>query len=154
MKSARLEKSSGRQNLLLILDSNIYIFALGAIREPSCEKLLEKIVISNAISLRIPRLIIDEVNNNLTPEAFKEFILFINGLTEIDEDNIIPFELGAKYESMGLKAADAFIGAYVEWTGADALVTENRHFLTRQGSLPFKIINAQNCLKFIKSSRL
>jgi len=137
--------------LFLVLDSNIYIFALGAVREPLCEKVLEKIVRSaNRLTLRIPRLIVEEISNNLTPEAFREFILFINDLTRIDEDNLIPFALGAKYEAMGLKSADAFIAAYVEWTGADALVTENRHFLTRRRDLPFKIINAENCLKFIK----
>lgn len=137
--------------MFLVLDSNIYIFALGAVREPLCEKVLEKIVRSaNRLTLRIPRLIVEEISNNLTPEAFREFILFINDLTRIDEDNLIPFALGAKYEAMGLKSADAFIAAYVEWTGADALVTENRHFLTRRRDLPFKIINAENCLKFIK----
>ena len=137
--------------MLLVLDSNIYIFALGAAREPLCEKVLEKIVRSaNRLTLRIPRLIVEEISKNLTPEAFREFILFINDLTRIDEDNLIPFALGAKYEAMGLKSADAFIAAYVEWTGADALVTENRHFLTRRRDLPFKIINAENCLKFIK----
>jgi predicted nucleic acid-binding protein len=110
------------------------------------------LISSSDILLRIPRLIIEEVHNNLTPEAFKEFILFINTLTKIDEDINVPFELGAKYEAKGLKPADAFIAAYAEWTGADVLVTENRHFLSRQSNLPFKVINAENCLKLIKLS--
>lgn len=136
--------------MLLILDSNEYIFALGAVRDKVCEKLLEQISESSKdIFLRIPRLILDEVHNNLTPEAFKEFILLINRLTVIDEDSEVPFEFGAKYESLGFKPADAFIAAYVEWTGADALVTENRHFLSRQANLPFKVMNAENCLKIL-----
>ena len=134
--------------MLLILDSNEYIFALGAIRDPLCEKLLERISeYPRSISLRIPRLIIEEVRNNLTPEAFKEFMILINTLTTIDEDIEVPFELGAKYEAKGLKPADAFIAAYTEWTGADALVTENRHFLSRQTDLPFKVLAAEGCLK-------
>src|SRR3990172_10359465 len=40
--------------------------------------------------------------------------------------------------------------AYLEWTGADILVTENRHFLRNFSSLPFKILNAAGCIKLIK----
>lgn len=136
--------------MLLILDSNEYIFALGAVRDRVCEKLLEKILErSKDIFVRIPRLIIEEVRNNLTPEAFKEFMLFINKFSRIDEDIEVPFELGAKYEAKSLKPADSLIAAFVEWTGADVLVTENRHFLSRQSSLPFKVFNAETCLKII-----
>jgi predicted nucleic acid-binding protein len=149
-KSVRPEKNSGRKNLLLILDSNEYILALGAERDRLCEELLEKIAErSDAISLRIPRLIVEEIRNNLTPETFKEFIICINKLTRVDEDIEIPFELGAKYESLGFKPADAFIAAYAEWTGADALVTENRHFITRHSGLPFRILRAVDCLKLL-----
>ncbi len=139
--------------MLVILDSNEYIFALGSIRDPLCEKLLQNIVDhSGYLFIRISRLIVEEVRNNLTPEAFKEFILLINKFTKIDEDIEIPFELGAKYETKGLKPADALIAAYVEYTGAEILVTENRHFLSRQSDLPFKVINAEKCLKLIRSS--
>ena len=136
--------------MLLILDSNEYIFALGSVRDPVCVKLLEKIIEhSDEISLRIPRFIVEEVRNNLTAEAFKEFIISINKLTRIDEDIFVPFEIGAKYESLGLKPADAFIAAYTEWIGADVLVTENRHFLTRK-NLPFKVLTAKDTLKILK----
>ena len=97
-------------------------------------------------------MIVDEVGRNLSLEEFREFIEFINNITQIDEDIYVPFELGAKYESMGLNSSDAFIAAYVEWTGADALVSENRHFLSRHSRLSFKILSAENCLKLIKSS--
>ncbi len=139
--------------MLLILDSNEYIFSFGSIRDPSCEKLLDTILEhAGKISIRLPRLITEEVRNNLTPEAFKEFILFVHTFTTIDEDKVIPFELGAKYEGKGLKPADSLIAAYAQWTGADFLVSENRHFLSRQSNLPFKVINAEHCFKFIKSS--
>lgn len=136
--------------MLLILDSNEYIFALGAVRESASEKLLERILERpKDISIRIPRLIVEEVRNNLTPEAFKEFMLLINKLAGIDEDTEVPFEFGAKYEAKGLKPADAFIAGFLEWTGADALVTENRHFLSRHTLLPFKVLNAEDCLKLL-----
>jgi len=139
--------------LLLILDINEYIFALGAIRDPLCEKLLSEVAeLYGDISLRIPRLIANEVRPNLTPEAFKEFIIFIHKFTTIDENSEVPFALGVKYETLGLNPADAFIAAYTEWTGAETLVTENRHFLSRHSPLPFKILSAESALKYIKSS--
>jgi predicted nucleic acid-binding protein len=139
--------------LLLVLDSNEYIFAFGIFKKPTCEMLLDTILDTfPAHSVRIPRLIIEEVNRHLTPEEFKEFIDFVTNLTTIDEDFVVPFELGVRYELKGLKPSDAFIAAYVEWTGADALVTENRHFLSRHSNLPFKILNAEDCLNLIKSS--
>ena len=79
----------------------------------------------------------------------KDLLVSINTLTKIDEDTEVPFELGAKYETKGLKPADAFIAAYTEWVGADALVTENRHFLSLHSNLPFKVVTAETCLKLI-----
>jgi hypothetical protein len=93
-----------------------------------------------------------EVQRNITPEETTEFIRFLNLLADVDEDIVVPFELGSKYESTGLKSADAFIAAYTEWVGAEALVSENRHFLSRRSDLPFKVLTAEHCLRFIKHS--
>ena len=140
--------------MLLVLDSNEYIFALGILKKPASKMLVDAILDASSIhSIRIPRLITEEVGRHLTPEEFREFIEFITNLTTIDEDFVVPFELGAKYELEGLKSADAFIAAYTEWTGADVLVTENRHFLRHHSNLPFKILNAEECLRFIQSSK-
>lgn len=89
----------------------------------------------------------------MSPEEFAEFIEFILSLTVIAEDFVVPFELGVKYEASRFKPADAFIAAYVEWTGSDALVTENRHFLRQRDNLPFKVLNAADCLPLIRASR-
>jgi len=88
----------------------------------------------------------------LNHSEFREFFEFISYLTVIDEDFLVPFEFGARYEAKGFKEADALIAAYTEWVGADALVTENRHFLSRNPNLSFKVLNAENCLKFITAS--
>lgn len=139
--------------MLLVLDSNQYIFGFGTPRKSSCNNLLYIITnFSPAYSIRIPRLIITEVSRKLTHEEFREFIAFVTNLTTIDEDFVVPFELGARYEMHGMKPADAFISAYVEWTGAEILVTENRHFLSRHSNLPFRVLNAEDCLKIIKPS--
>ncbi len=139
--------------MLLVLDSNEYIFGFGIARKSSCKELLDAITETPAHTIRIPRLIVEEVGRHLTPEEFREFVEFIISLTDIDEDFVVPFELGAKYETEGLKPADAFIAAYVEWTGADALITENRHFLRQHSDLPFKVFTASSSLKFIRPSR-
>ncbi len=113
-------------------------------------KLLEKLLETrHSHTVRLSRTIFDEVKRNLSPEYFREFINFINAFTTIDEDFLIPFELGAKYEIRGFKIADAFIAAYAEWVEADVLVTENRHFLNRHSDLPFKVLTAEKCLKLI-----
>lgn len=133
--------------MLLVIDSNVYIFAFGLLKERSCETLIEFIRDKYPLhTVRISRIIVDEVRAHLTPESFNEFVLFINELMIIDEDSIVPFELGIKYELKEFKPADAFISAYTEWIGADVLVTENRHFLTRDKDMPFKVVTAAQIL--------
>ena len=134
----------------LVIDSNEYIFAFGPLKEPVSLRLLEKLLeTDHSHTVRIPRTIFEEVKRNLLPESFHEFISFVNALTTIDEDIVVPFELGVKYEIKGLKPSDAFIAGFTEWVGADALVTENRHFLNRHPDLPFKVLSANKCLKLM-----
>ena len=126
-----------------VLDANVYIFAFGIARHAGCASLLSRLAEQReAHTIRVCRTIVEEVRDHLTPQEFREFILFIQALTFIDEDAFVPFELGSKYEWKGLKPADAFIAAYTEWVGADALLTENRHFLSRQTDLPFRVLTA------------
>lgn len=136
--------------MLLVLDTNEYVFAFGTSKKSSCKTLIAKLATSpSKYKLRISRLIVEEVKRNLVPELFREFIEFIPALTNIDEDIVVPFEIAFKYETKGFKPADAFIAAYTEWVGADVLVTENQHFLTRHLGLPFKVLTAEKCLKLI-----
>ncbi len=134
----------------LVLDANEYIFGLGFIKKRSCESLLEFLTDNfSSHSISICRTIVEEVRTNLMPKEFHSFIRFINLFTTIDEDFLVPFELGARYELKGLKEADALIAAYAEWAGAGALITENRHFLSRNPDLPFKVLTAEKYLKLI-----
>ena len=94
-------------------------------------------------------MIIEEIRRNLAGDIFREVLTLIQGLTQIDEDIVVPFELGDKYELAGLKPADALIAAYTEWVGAEALVTENRHFLSRRSDLPFRVLTAEQILKIL-----
>ncbi|MBU0878712.1 MAG: hypothetical protein KKD55_03765 [Candidatus Omnitrophica bacterium] len=134
----------------LVLDTNEFIGALDVVKNPASEILLNRLIESfPKHTVYIPRTIINEVRRNLTPSIFVEFIQIIPSIATIDEDIVVPFEIGIKYEFMGLKPADAFIAAYSEWIKADALITENRHFLSRKANLPFKILTAENCLKIL-----
>jgi len=136
--------------LLFVIDSNVYIFGFGFVKVPACSNLILTIIEKyNLHTLRISRRIVEEVRSHLSPEDFAKFIKVINILTKIDEDFVVPFEIAVKYEAKGFKPADAFIAAYTEWVGADALVTENRHFLSLHSNLPFKVVTAEKCLKLI-----
>ena len=49
-------------------------------------------------SLRLPGTVFEEVKRNLSAEAFKEFILLLlSANIPIDEDALVPFELGMKW---------------------------------------------------------
>lgn len=96
----------------LVLDTNIYVFAFSEAEIPSCVRLLEAASIANA-SIHVARTIIREVQDNLRPILFKEFILFIHKAAHLEEDNVVPF-------------------------------------LSRQPNLPFKVLTAEKCLKFLK----
>jgi len=132
----------------LVLDSNEYLFAFGAARQLPSVTLFDWLLSHRTeFTIRVPRLIVEEIRRNLSVETFREVLALISLLTTIDEDFLVPFELGAKYERRSLKPADAFIAAYVEWVGADALISENRHFLTRQAELPLRVMTAQRFLE-------
>ena len=134
----------------LVIDSNEYIFAFGPAKTDASLKLIERLLETrHSHIVLLPRTIFEEVKRNLSPEYLREFISFINAFTTIDEDFLIPFEIGAKYEAKGFKEADALIAAYAEWVAADALITENRHFLHHHPNLPFKILTSEKCLKII-----
>ena len=140
--------------MLLVLDSNEYIFSFGLFKNRASNELLD-IIVDNFPShiLRLPRLVANEVRRNLSLEEYNDFINFVNSLTFIDENFVVPFETGFKYETLGLKPADSFIAAYAEWVGADALVSENRHFLKRTDNLPFAVITAEECLRLMALPR-
>ena len=136
--------------MLLVLDSNEYLSAVGLTRKIPCARLLDVLIERYPIHrIRIPRLIVTEVRRHLSPQAFKEWLTSMLAVAVVDEDFDVPFELGAKYEMRGLKPADAFIAAYTEWVGAELLVSENRHFLTRHADLPFQVLTAEQALKKI-----
>lgn len=134
-----------------ILDSNEYIFAFGTSKATSILELFENFRSHpTRYSIHICRSIVNEVYRNTTESDFQDFFKFISAITSIDEDYLVPFELGAKYENLGLKPGDAFIAAYAEYIKVELLVSENRHFLVRRSDLPFRVVTSMECLKYLK----
>lgn len=130
--------------MLLVLDSNEFLFALGLFPKPACQRLIKQLIQRRPRdTVRIPRTVVREVLRHLAPAGAREFFRIMDALGQIDENYVVPFELGNRYELLGLKPADAFIAAYAEWVGAEALISENRHFLTRHADLPFRVLTAQ-----------
>lgn len=140
------------RHLLIVLDTNEYIFGIGAAKKPSCERLLDLVIEeAEALSVRIVRRIIDEVESNLSEIGRKTFFSFISAVAEIDEDHVVPYVFEHQYEIMGFKPADAFIAAYVQWVEADYLITENRHFLEIGGYDVAAFLAHQSVEKLLKS---
>ena len=135
-----------------VLDSNEYIFAFGISKETTILALFEQFRSHpTRYSIHVCRSIINEVYRNTSESEFQDFFDFISKITSIDEDYTVPFELGAKYENLGLKPGDAFIAAYADYFKAEFLVSENRHFLSRRSDMPFRVVSASDCLKSLKS---
>ncbi len=129
----------------VVLDSNEFVFAFQERREIQVK--LFKSVSPNEIFL--PHLILREVIRNISFSSKNDMWEFRNGLFSIFnviDDYIVPTSLVSKYREHGLKDADALIGAFTEYIGADVLITENRHFLREVNITEFEIVSAQQFL--------
>jgi predicted nucleic acid-binding protein len=131
----------------IVLDTNEYVMAFGRPRVATCEAVVEAVVGGKkGCDLRLLRTIADEVQSNLAPDACSRFYATVLPITSIDEDWVVPEGLAEGYGSLGLKEADAQIAAYAEHVAADYLVSENRHFLSRRGNLPFQVVTGKEFL--------
>ena len=61
-----------------------------------------------------------------------------------------PEELILKYINLGFAEEDAAIAACVEWVGAEYLISENRHFLSRSEQVAFEIVDAETALSLLQ----
>ena len=105
-----------RNLLRLVLDTNEYLFTIGISEKPSCVKLLPLLLKSYPdVQIFLPRLIFNELKANCRPSTFRNLIKLIRPITRFHENWEIPFSLVVKYQTLGLKEADAFIAAYAQW---------------------------------------
>jgi len=110
------------------IDSNQFILALTR-ADPDAEDLMLNLA---EFDVFIPRLVMKEVGRNLDAEQVRYLHQLIADNPRFHIiDASIPPELIEKYIALGLPAkADALIGAFTEWVGAQYLISDNRHFLS------------------------
>ncbi len=130
------------QSITVILDSNEYIFGFRDKTSDSAS-LLTKI---KFFKLKIPEIIIQEVDRNLSKDLQKKFYQFIRDYAEVAFE-LPPEDLLEKYRAKGLKNADSLIGAYCEFLDVDLFISENRHFLADFHPKTFKVLSASDFLK-------
>ncbi|MDZ7265379.1 MAG: hypothetical protein ONB16_12395 [candidate division KSB1 bacterium] len=128
-------------------DTNIYVFG---IREdpnfPACVALLERI---GELHVYIPRQIIRELQNNLTPDKVSELFGLYNQYPDrirIDW-KIIPIKSIDRFQRLGCKLGDPVVAAHLEKQGVYTFVSENRHFLKEIPDLPFRVLSATAALE-------
>ncbi len=129
----------------ICIDSNQFIFGIAG-TDPAAETLM---LLLPHLDVVVPRLVMKEVTRNLNQAQTKSFYDLLGKAPHfkiIDEP--VPSALVIKYINLGLPGkADAFIGAFVEWQGAQYLVSDNRHFLVRLTGAAFEVLTPE---KFIQ----
>lgn len=130
--------------LIIILDSNEYIYGLTETKEASID-LLELL---SDFTVKIPRIILDELHQNLRADDLKNLYRLIKEADLETVERKTPSSIVDKY-SKHLPYEDAVIASYCEYLNVDILVSENRHFLVNFHSRAFRVLSASAFLKEI-----
>ena len=81
-----------------VIDTNEFVSALGLVKHHASELLLAKLIDTFPThTIHIPRTIVNEVRRNLPPLLFTQFIKITQSIATVNEDIIVPFEIGAKF---------------------------------------------------------
>ena len=123
----------------IVLDTNIWIFGLRNHPEfPACAKLLLNLP---KLKVKIPKQILQELQDNLSVDEFNEFFELNQYLTNLTLTwQGVDHHLITKYLNKGCKYGDAEISAYLEDSNSKTLVSENRDFLFEIEGLPFRVL--------------
>jgi predicted nucleic acid-binding protein len=126
------------------IDSNQFIFGLAG-TDPDSEAML---LLLPYLEVVLPRLIVREVTRNLTEVHMRTFYTLLEDAHTHIVDEPVPASLVDKYVSLGLRMkADALIGAFVEWQGANFLISDNRHFLVELKTEAFEVLRPDEFLR-------
>ena len=151
--SAPPDEKSGKKSIgpdtRLVLDSNEYILGIPA-SNASCAELMDQL---GDLKVYVPSMVVKEVRRNLQRHygLGKEFFRLISkskNITVLWSEP--PEELILKYINLGFAEEDAAIAACVEWVGAEHLISENRHFLSRSEQVAFEIVDAETALSLLQ----
>lgn len=128
--------------LTIILDTNEFIYGLTDTKK-ACITLLTKLPDFN---VKIPRIILNELHNNLPRELLKELYKLLKDANVEIIDKKTPVSLVKRYEEQ-LPYEDAVIASYCEHLNIDILISENRHFLVDFNPDAFQVLPATEFLK-------
>jgi hypothetical protein len=129
----------------ICIDSNQFIFGIEG-SDPASEELM---MLLPHLEVVVPRLVIREVTRNLSDAQIRAVHVLLNRApqaTIVDEP--VPADLVTKYVGLGLpEKADAVIGAFAEWQGAEYLISDNRHFLQDLSTEAFEVLRPDEFLQ-------
>jgi hypothetical protein len=153
------EKRSGEKDILLVLDSNEYIFGLSEMKDASV-KLLDVLPFVEGLKIVVPSTVLDEATRNLSyihsilVTRFNDLIYGYEKFSVVSDEGL-PESLVKEYQRLGLPSeADARIGAFAEWVKADFLVSENQHFLKELKTTAYQVIDAAEALQRTEANLL
>ena len=147
MTFAESAKRSGKSDILLVLDTNEFIFGLTGTHKPSA-LLLDLIGVIPGLRVSLPSTVITETTHNLGRihsrliAAFTDLV-YTHPLFAVLPDENTPEDLINQYVNLGLPQEDAVIGAFAHWVKADFLVSENQHFLKDLRTTAYDVLSAE-----------
>jgi hypothetical protein len=151
------EKRSGEKDILLVLDSNEYIFGLSEMKDTSV-KLLDVLPFVEGLKIVVPSTVLDEATRNLSyihsilVTRFNDLIYGYEKFSVVSDEGLPDVK---EYQRLGLPSeADARIGAFAEWVKADFLVSENQHFLKELKTTAYQVIDAAEALQRTEANLL
>lgn len=129
----------------ICIDSNQFIFGIGG-TDPASETIMSLLPVLDVV---LPGLVIKEVSRNLTESQIKALFSLFSKVPQLKiVYEPVPIKMVQKYVNLGLpEKADAFIGAFAEWQGADYLISDNRHFLSELSGAAFAVIKPEVFLR-------
>jgi predicted nucleic acid-binding protein len=139
-------------NMRICIDSNQFIFGISG-TDPASEALLLHLPYLEVV---IPRLVIKEVTRNLREAQVKSLYALLSKAPRVTIiDAPVPVDLVNKYSKLNLpEKANAIIGAFVEWQGAQYLISDNRHFLEQSENAAFEVLTPDKFLQiYAQASR-
>jgi hypothetical protein len=145
--------------MLLVLDTNEYVFGLSELKDTSV-RLLDVLPFVEGLTVIVPSTVLDEATRNLSHihstlvTQFNDLIYGYEKFSVVSEEEL-PKPLVEEYQRLGLQSeADARIGAFAEWVKADFLVSENQHFLKELKTSAYQVIDAAEALQRIEAHSL
>jgi predicted nucleic acid-binding protein len=131
----------------ICIDSSVFIRGITE-NDPQLDRIIA--LIGPQLKVLIPRLVAQEVTRNLfrVEQTRRFYSIFQTPGEAAIVDDPMPAHLVQRYVEMGLRAkGDAYIAAFAEWSGAQYLISDNRHFLRELRADAFEVVDAEEFVR-------